>query len=205
MEETRVTIYFYDFIKEFIIAAETCFNKDLRTPTLVILYTGIDIMGSLIVDEAKAKFDQEQLKKKTGESFGVRHSYTLWVEKYLKPKERLNSKCNSIDIYGARCGLLHELRLESDLSIKNKAQVIQYAWGNAKVENLEKAIVETKEAAIAIHANDFINAFKEGVTDFIDDLKKDKKRLDKVNKKSERFCRQVSTELMQQFLKVEKE
>lgn len=205
MEETNVTIYFYDFIKEFINASEICNSKNLKLPTLVILYTGMDIMGSLTIDEAKAKFDQDQLNNKVKEKFGTRHSFTYWAEKYLKPNERLNPKCKAIDLYGARCGLLHELRLESDLSNKDKAKVISYAWGNAKLEDLEKTIEKKKKSTIAIHINDLIDAFKKGIFDFVNDIKKDSERLNRINKQSERFVSNLSTKIIKDFLEIPEE
>jgi hypothetical protein len=42
-----------NFLNSFVEAAETCRDKQLVTPTLVLIYTAIDILGSLVSSEAQ--------------------------------------------------------------------------------------------------------------------------------------------------------
>lgn len=185
-----------DFINNFVDAAETCRDKRLINPTLVLIYSAIDILGSLIQSEARKDFELRKSQSGSNETFGIRHSFCFWVDRYMEPEKYLDSECKSIDIYGARCGLLHELRLESNLNHSHGAKIITYAWGIASVENLKRSIAITEKDHIAIHVDTLIDVFKNGITHFFNDTE----MMAVASTKSNDFVAGLSTEIMRQFL-----
>jgi hypothetical protein len=58
----------------------------------------------------------------------VKKRFTRWLDTYmLLPNSKL--KCSSIDLYAARCSMVHSSTAESDLSKTGKAKEIYYAHG----------------------------------------------------------------------------
>ena len=87
---------------------ELCVAARLGTPSLILLYSAIDIAGWLNSEHRK-----------------VQDRFTEWVDKYLLPNSSL--KCTALDLYGARCGLVHSYSSDSDLSRSGKVTPIGYA------------------------------------------------------------------------------
>jgi hypothetical protein len=88
---------------------ETCLERKRIAPALILLYSAIDTSGWL--DSA--------------ESHATRESFLQWVDRYL-----LNAKpltCTALELYAARCGLLHTFTPDSRLSSEGKARRICYA------------------------------------------------------------------------------
>jgi len=85
----------------------------------------------------------------------------MYAKKSLNP--------TPIDLYAARCAVLHTLTPYSDLSEENKARYVTYAWGDAKVENLEKSIDYLEfDQTTSVHLNDLFSSFKTGVGYFLE-------------------------------------
>src|SRR4051812_2144145 len=92
---------------------EACLEKKLQLPTLVLLYTAIDVAAWLSNDDPTAR---------------VGKRFMAWVDQYLLKAKPL--PCTSADLYAARCGVVHTLTADSDLSDQGKARRICYAWGS---------------------------------------------------------------------------
>jgi hypothetical protein len=75
-----------------------CLEKRRVLPALALLYAGLDIVASL------ERAPDERPKP----------AFLRWVNSYMKPDERLG--CTAVELYGARCGILHASSAESDLS-----------------------------------------------------------------------------------------
>jgi len=136
---------------------ELCLNAKLQISSLVLLYSGIDIMA--------------WLNRPVSEEFATKKDFIRWVDDYLLPNP--NIKCEAIDLYAARCAIIHSYSFSSRLSEEGKAKEIYYAWGKANVKSLQNDI---DSSAIAIHINDFLEAFKEGVEKFKLSIKSDKEK-----------------------------
>ena len=102
-------------------AIELCLERKLILPALMLIYAIIDVCGS---------FERQEPE-------GTKASFGRWVESYMLKAKPM--ACSGIDVFGARCGILHTMAAESDLSRRKKANRILYVWGNAKVELLDKA------------------------------------------------------------------
>jgi hypothetical protein len=138
---------------------ELCLNAKLQISSLVLLYSGIDIMA--------------WLNRPVSEEFATRDDFIKWVDDYLLPNP--NIKCEAIDLYAARCAIIHSYSFSSRLSEEGKAKEICYAWGKANVKALQNDLDRRYEKP-AIHINDFLEAFKEGVEKFKLSIKSDKEK-----------------------------
>jgi hypothetical protein len=133
---------------------KACADKKLQLPALMLAYTAIDICGWLACTDAEGS---------------VRKNFIQWTEKYLLPARQL--PCTSLDLYSARCGLLHSYTPESRLVSEGAAKRIYYAWGNANAADLQRAIEhEGRTDLVAIHVSDFLEAFGLGLAAYFADL-----------------------------------
>jgi hypothetical protein len=140
---------------------ELCLNAKLQISSLVLLYSGIDIMA--------------WLNRPVSKEFVNKEDFIRWVDDYLLPNS--NIKYEAIDLYAARCAIIHSYSFSSRLSEEGKAKEIYYAWGKANVKSLRNDIdSRSKKSAIVIHINDFLEAFKEGVEKFKLSIKSDKEK-----------------------------
>lgn len=140
---------------------ELCLNAKLQISSLVLLYSGIDIVAWL-----NRPVSKERATKK---------DFIRWVDDYLLPST--NIKCEAIDLYAARCAIVHSYSFSSKLSKEGEAKEIYYSWGKANIKSLQNDIDRrSKKSAIAIHINDFLEAFKEGIEKFKLSIKSDKEK-----------------------------
>jgi len=139
---------------------DVCCKNKLVLPSLILLYSGIDIMAWLSRD--KAHFDSTQ------------QDFTLWVDTYLMPGHGFT--CKAKDLYAARCSILHSYTPESLLSRKGEAKKIFYSWGTAHRESLQHIIdvSSEKDKTIVLNVDALIDAFKEGVQRFDKALSEDR-------------------------------
>ena len=105
-------------------ATELLIRTTLVTPALLLIYAGIDILGT--VDRPSDKDES------TGEDFRG------WADQYMMPEQSLG--CTADDLWGARCGLLHTYTSESRHSRKGLAKQVLYAWGIGKSEDYNHAL-----------------------------------------------------------------
>lgn len=157
-------------------AVSLLYEKRLYTHLLIVIYSSIDTMGLLDAPLSTISATGNTFKK--------------WAKKYLI--EGKDFEFNEVDLWGARCSVLHTLTSESDLSRANKAREIQYFSG-PKDSAMAKAFVSaTREIGdgknVPAHLDSLYLAFIETLNNFLlcDFLRKCKedtnyeKRLDKV-------------------------
>ncbi len=119
-------------------------------PTLALLYTAIDVLASL--------------ERRANE--GVQSAFVRWTDEFLIAGQTL--PYSAIDLYAARCGILHAYSADSDLARRGKAKPILYAWGRANADFLAHRIAVSGTAAIGIHLDDLVSAFHRAVTRMLD-------------------------------------
>ena len=140
---------------------EICLKEKLQISSLILLYSGIDIVAWL---------NRPVLKEKAS-----RKDFIRWVDDYLLPNP--NIKCRAIDLYAARCAIVHSYSFSSVLSKDGEAKEIYYSWGKANIKSLQNDIDRRlKKNVAAIHINDFLEAFKKGIEKFKLSIKTDKKK-----------------------------
>jgi hypothetical protein len=95
-------------------AITLCYEKKFINPVLILIYSTLDTLSYL--DRVN---DEETVKER----------FIRWVDTFLLlPNSKL--KCSSIDLYAARCGMVHSSTAESNLSKDGKAKEIYYAIGH---------------------------------------------------------------------------
>jgi hypothetical protein len=157
---------------------EACLEKKLTGPALILLYSAIDTAGWLDSPEKDA----------------TRESFIKWVDDYLLKAKPLG--CTSLDLYAARCGLLHTFSPDSRLSFKGKARRICYAWGTASVQDLQRTIDLTNKFTeyVAVHVNDLYEGWRIGLLAFTQDLEDDPTRKTRVYEKTSNFFSELGWE-----------
>lgn len=152
--------------------------KGRIVPCLILTYSAIDSFSFLA----------ERTNNKG------RSVFKNWVKKWMLEKYPL--PCNEIDIYSARCGLLHQQISESDLSNDGKSREIYYTWGNSHIEVLQYAIANSnkKESVIAVRVEELLESFKKGLEDCRIEIEKDEKWKTNFEEKAKKFFTTVTHE-----------
>src|SRR5687767_5983274 len=99
---------------ELLKAIDLCFGAGLIVPALLLIYSGIDAMGWLWKSD---EYDSP------GESFQA------WVKTYALKTSSLEGESAdqlALDLWAARCALLHAQTAESKLTRQSKAREIHY-------------------------------------------------------------------------------
>jgi hypothetical protein len=134
---------------------ELCLRNHFTAPSLILTYATIDIMAWLDRDENHQDVQRDD--------------FIRWVETYLLPSSQL--PCTAIDLYAARCSLLHSYSAESKLSREGKANLVFYAWGTAEQQDLQKLIdLAGNRDAKAVQVEGLIRALKTGIERFLSDM-----------------------------------
>lgn len=131
-------------------------NKCYGSAVILIL-SGIDTMAYLSMPET-----QEDVQKT---------DFIGWVDKYLRfpCKEQLTG----LDMYGARCGMLHSYSSNSKLCREGKCRQIGY-MDNSRPEIIYDPKKSTELVMVSVEA--LRNSFFNGVDKFLIDLFSDKKK-----------------------------
>ncbi len=163
-------------------SVEDLFAKRRFLPGLILLYASMDIMASLDRPEA-----QEDVQGK---------DFIQWVQTYLLPKSNLQA--TAAELYGARCGLVHTYTPQARLTRRGKAREVYYAWGKAKADRLQQASVRIhwRIPSVAVHVDDLLAAFKEGVREHLRALSRDPRRARLAYGRANRFFSALPLELV---------
>ena len=118
--------------------------KSKRTlPGFLLLYTSIDILASLT--------RPEHTEATSG------HLFKDWVNAYMLPKSSL--PCTADDLWGARCGLLHTLTAESDMSRSKRAKMLSYIGDDLEAERMQKKHDPARGSNLFISTFRLLDAF----------------------------------------------
>jgi hypothetical protein len=163
-------IEFHRTYLDILLTIEESIKQERIIPALILFYSAIDSF-SLLVDT----------DNRTG-----RKVFKEWVRKWMIEKYQL--PCNEVDIYSARCGLLHQQMSESNLTKGKEAREIYYAWGKANITVLERTIKDSDkcDSAVAVRLEDLVLAFRQGMANCLNEIEKDdnwKKSFDEKVKK----------------------
>lgn len=166
---------------------DACIEKKAFIPALTLIYSAIDTTGWL---DSKAEF-------------ATRDDFMRWVDKYLLKAKPL--KCTAIDLYAARCGVLHTFTSASQLSSSGKANIIFYAWGKANTEHMQR-IMDHKNTSsnhpTVVHIDELYQAWLLGLEQWGKDLDSDSYRSARVIAKAAKFFEHVSIETVSSILSI---
>jgi hypothetical protein len=173
---------FNQHVIDLIESIEDCLAKRRILPCLTLLYSGIDVIASL---ETNGRANRE--------------GFLEWVEKYLLKCGSFS--CSAMDLYSARCGVVHTFTPESDLTRSGRARQIAYAWGTAKQQSFDKAssIMEWKNC-VSIHMRDLIDAFQTASANYLEEIKADPARLNRMEKAAGLWFDNLDAKKIEDFL-----
>lgn len=139
-------------------AIAALFRDDLLPHSLVIIYSTIDTCGLLDAPPQQTAASSTSFKD--------------WVKKYVLVYPGL--EFNEIDLWGARCAVLHTFTSESNLSNEGKARELQYYTGDKSAPHIQQFISFTKNHEggkhLPVHYGDLAEAVFDGMKAFIPDL-----------------------------------
>jgi len=157
---------------------KACLIQRAPLPSLILLYSAIDIIAWLCNDNPSEKV-------------GVR--FMNWVDNYLLKAKPL--PCTSADLYGARCGIVHTLTPESDMSSKGRARQIGYTWGNENVDVLQRVTEQRglSERLCWLKIEDLFEAWQSGLDILIEEMNRDEALKERVLTRAAQFFESYST------------
>jgi hypothetical protein len=168
-----------------IVAIEYCISQNLIAPSLILIYSSIDSLSWTATD------DEDQ---PVGERF------QSWVNNWMF--QRFPLPCTALELYAARCGLLHTLTPNSSLSEKKGVRQLAYAWGTAKQEDLDKSMKPSdNKKYVAVHINDIFSSFKYGVNEYLEAIEKNVAMKELFIKKANKHFVNLAPTIIEQFLK----
>ena len=151
MSETmRKYVNFYRNYFQLFEAIDLCVKQNYILPSLCRIYSGIDTISWVVFGD-----------------IAVKERFVKFVENHMYKEKKLGPA--PIDIYAARCAVLHTMTPDSDLSTQNKAVPLNYAWGNANLEELKKSVQSINFGEVScVHLNELVESFRLGVANFIE-------------------------------------
>ena len=151
---------------------QACLDKRLSMPALILLYSAIDITSWLASGYTSST---------------VRERFTSWVDQYLLSAKRLG--CTSLELYSARCGIVHTFTPDSQLANIEGIRRVAYAWGSAKSVDLQTLIEKTNwtDRLVAVHVEELFEGWRLGALAFVNELQENPKRAEMVKLKARKF------------------
>src|ERR1700722_10661572 len=138
-------------IEQHVDAIGLCMLSRLILPALTLVYVGIDTFGAL--------------GRPVGQARKGREDFIAWADRYMVIPKQLS--VTGRELYGARCGILHTLGPESNLSTSGFVRPILYAWGNRDAGSGNDVLARFPELpAVVAKAEDIADAFVEGIVAF---------------------------------------
>ena len=133
-----------------------CLKTDRAIPGLILIYSAIDSFSDLANRTSRKG----------------RKVFMEWVKKWMLEKSPL--PCSEVDIYSARCALLHSQTSESDLTSISEAREIYYVHGDKDVRVLQFALDNSQQKnAIALRIEDLHLAFMQAMNNCMMEINKD--------------------------------
>jgi hypothetical protein len=174
---------FYHHTFDLIESMEDCLSKGRILPCLTLLYSGIDVMSSL-----EASSNQN-----------VKDRFTKWVDSYLLTAGSF--RFNAVDLYAARCAVLHSFTAHSGLSRAGTARKLQYAWGttdDARIDEASHRLGITDY--VCVHVRSLIDAFRAAVADYHAELEAAPERMKRVERAAGLWFEKMSPDEMNELL-----
>lgn len=176
----------FDNYEQIFCAIQNCFAEKMSIPALVLIYSTIDSISWL-----------------SSSSNNSRISFINWVNEWMLEKSSL--PCSAIELYAARCGLLHTLTATSYLNENKGVRKISYAWGAANIKDLEDTILILEHPdLVAVHINDLYSALVNGFIDYLKSLEKDNVQKVLFLRKANLHFKNTEKNVIDEFLELHK-
>ncbi len=135
---------------------KACEQAKCVVSALTLVYGAVDALASL--------------SRETKETRVTRTQFLSWVGKYLVPE--LCVALTALDIYGARCGIVHSYASTSDLSRAGHAKLVVYKWRKGHRPD-DPVLAERARAATVIEIESLIESLDRAVDRFESDIDSD--------------------------------
>jgi hypothetical protein len=124
--------------------------------------------------------------------------FKRWVETYLLPLTTW--KCTAVDLYGARCAVVHTFTPDSDLSKRGAAKVIYYAHSGADIAKLEEINSDFNRNAECLEVSEMIVFFYEAILKYMVEVESDPVRKAAVETKAGLWFGDTEAGLIDEYL-----
>ena len=155
-------------------AIGTLWDAELPEALLIVVYSGIDTFGLLAAPPDV--FDAN------------RTTFKHWCENYILPRLQTveGTTITSVDLYAARCGVLHTSTPLSSLERNGNACQLFYEFKGKTGINM---ILNARQMPVRIDIERLAIAFKEGGITFLRGLQNDKNTLRAADERAQHFFR----------------
>src|SRR2546429_1002151 len=125
---------------------QLCLDSGLREDALTLIYSAVDTLG-FVNSPSNQKWASED-------------SFEKWSDQYLLPALRpvLGEPLRSVDLYSARCGILHTSSSSSRLGASGNAREIWYQFRGESGVNLT---LNTSGMPLLLDIDDLASAFRD--------------------------------------------
>jgi hypothetical protein len=136
---------------------QVAIENDCFDSAVVLILSGMDSMAYLGMPS-----NQQDVK---------RDDFVKWAERYIKfPCE---DQLTGLDLYGARCAILHSFGVVSDLSRKGQCRMVAYMDNSVPEVRYNPAVAKN---LVLVSVTALAEAFYSGIDQFLVDLFADKKK-----------------------------
>jgi hypothetical protein len=126
---------------------EECIKERRLYPALILIYSSIDILGAL----------------NNPDGFATRDSFKNWITNYLFQEKTF--PFDESDLWGARCGIVHTMRYDSQLASSVKTIVYGFYGHDDEI----KGIINPAHQS-GVYIEDLFEAFTNAYKKYIEDL-----------------------------------
>ena len=161
-----------------------CYENELQTQSLILIYSTIDILAWLSLPDGRQKVEPDD--------------FVHWTESYLLPGSGLS--VTGPDLYGARCGLLHTYRAWSNLSSKGAATKITYttATNPTQEKEFQNSLKKAGCNAKVVQVEKLFTALKTGIARFLKEVQGDRHRNEVAEERARFFFVHISKPSLRQ-------
>lgn len=138
-------------------AVRLCLANRLIVPALILIYTGIDFVASLA--------------RPATQSDVTKNDFIRWAERFMDCRQRLG--VSGLDLYAARCGVVHTYTADSKLHRAGQAKRIFYSWGNQEPHEANSLVRRLGYSEVFIKIESLFDTFNHGLEKFGTAMTKD--------------------------------
>jgi hypothetical protein len=177
---------FLNLGEEVYFSIKECYEKNYMNTVLILLYSYIDQMAYLNMDE-KDKLGVEK-------EFQEKDDFKRWVDEFMLSNPKCKLACTSSDIYSARCGIIHTRTPFSKDVKKDKAEMLLYTFKKVKKESLDRLRRFAGVEYISIQIDELVEVFFYGLAVFYEHINSNPKKREVAYKRLKRMLVKTTRE-----------
>jgi hypothetical protein len=143
---------------------DVCIEAQCLVSAVALIYSTVDALSALTRPAT------------AGDT--TRDVFMDWVRDYIHPEQTLS--CSAEDLYGARCGILHNYAMNSRLRRQGQAKALIYKWRNGPDPDPARTIPLPADA-ITLYVEDLRRALHDGVMEFLGAVETSRKLKERVD------------------------